>query len=161
KSFDEHAAFVVGRGIHWTANNLSSPLDQPVARACQERTSDFGILRAFVETKEAGFFVVELVMRLVEDGGDSTDHSFVAARQKEFHVRISVNRMLTAVEQFLNGDSQWRNPVGVVAVKGVRQFDELFQPLFSLGRNHLNARQSPGPLSTGTCTTRERKRLRP
>ena len=85
---------------------------------------------------------MEPVVIPVHDGGDTADHLPVPARQKKLGIGVRIERMLFAIQQFLDRDPQLGHPIGVVAINCVRHFHEGVQRLLVVYRNDLNISQS-------------------
>ena len=146
EAFDQHAALVVGGRIHRPAHHRGAAVEYPLARARQQGAGHIHIVHAFEKPEEPGVLTVEAVVVPVEDGRHAPHHAAVPQRQVKLGLGIGVERMLAAVEQFLNRDPQRRHPIGVVAVQCIRQFHELFQRLLVVNRNDFNSSQSSSPL---------------
>jgi len=141
KAVEQHAAFVVRGGVHRAAHKLGAAIENPGASLPQQRTRDLSVVDTLEEAEKARFLAMEPVMVPVDDGGDAADHLARPPRQEELSLRVGVKRMLLAIQQLLDRDSQRRHPVGIISIEPEWKFHKLIQISLAVDRYNFNASQ--------------------
>src|SRR5215470_15001348 len=140
KPLDQQPTLLVRRVSDRAPNNSHPPLTQPPSRRAEQRFGHRRVVFTLEGAEEAHPIVVELIVRVIDDGLDAAHRSAVALGEKEGRLRVTEERMAPCVEQLSALPPERRHEERIAPVKTIGDVDEPAEGPPGVGWNDLEGR---------------------